>query len=568
MIQPADGRRPFRTVPLTRTGQTMTDRYRKKLIEVALPLEAINAASVRESSIRHGHPSTLHLWWARRPLAACRAVLFAQLVDDPSGWPERFPTQRAQDAERRRLFGLIEQLVRWENSTNEHVLDAARFEIARSVAWNRGEEPPAKAHPKAVLAYLQAKAPPVYDPFSGGGSIPLEAQRLGLRAHGSDLNPVAVLIGKALVEIPPKFTDLPPVNPDRDMHLRWKGAQGLAEDVRHYGRWMRDEAERRIGHIYPHVEVTERAVREQPSLAPLKGQKRTVIAWLWARTVASPNPAANGAHVPLVSSFMLSTRDGRKAWVEPVTDANAPDGYRFAVRSGQIAKEDEDRAKAGTKTGRGSNFNCVLTHTPITPQHIKAEGAAGRMGSRLMAVVAEGDGGRCFLSPTPEHEAIAKSAEPLWAPDFETSRHPQYMGAVGYGIDNFRKLFTRRQLVALTTFSDLVSQARERALTDARAAGLPDDGTRLAGGGAGAEAYADAVATYLGCAVNRASNFWNRNATWESSGGFVRGLFTLQAIPMVWDYTESNPFSQASGNWKDTCVNWIGPVDIFLCVSV
>lgn len=236
--------------------------FKKKLIEVALPLEAINKASAREKSIRHGHPSTLHLWWARRPLAACRAVLFGQLVDDPSSWPERFPTEEAQGQERQRLFRIIEQLVLWENSTNELVLNAARFEIARSVAWSRGEEPPAKANPKAVLAYLQEHAPPVYDPFCGGGSIPLEAQRLGLRAYGSDLNPVAVLISKALVEIPPKFAGLPPVNPARDPHKRWKGAQGLAEDVRHYGQWMRDEAEKRIGHLYPQVEVTEQAVRE------------------------------------------------------------------------------------------------------------------------------------------------------------------------------------------------------------------------------------------------------------------------------------------------------------------
>lgn len=321
----------------------MSTTPRKKLIEVSIPLEAINAASAREKSIRHGHPSTLHLWWARRPLAACRAVLFAQLVDDPSSWPDRFPTPEAVEAERRRLHHVIERLVPWEASNNEEILNAARWEIARSVAWGVGEEPPAKEDGPAILAYLQAKAPPVYDPFSGGGSIPLEAQRLGLRAYGSDLNPVAVLIGKALVEIPPKFAGLPPVNPssraERARGGRWqgRGAQGLAEDVRYYGAWMREEAARRIGHLYPEATLPD-------------GSKATVIAWLWARTVRSPDPAAKGAMVPLVSSFMLSTKEGKKAWAEPVLESEAPDGWRFEVRTGRLTKADEERLKAGTKT--------------------------------------------------------------------------------------------------------------------------------------------------------------------------------------------------------------------------
>ncbi|GAB4287828.1 MAG: hypothetical protein Kow0067_13210 [Coriobacteriia bacterium] len=210
--------------------------YKRKLIEVALPLEAINAESAREKSIRHGHPSTLHLWWARRPLAACRAVLFASLVDDPSAHPDRFPTEEAQEAERQRLFRIIEELVKWENSGNEEVLEAARAEIERS---------------------CDGAPPPVLDPFCGGGSIPLEAQRLGLEAHGSDLNPVAVLITKALIEIPPRFAGRPPVHPDaRDSRLgddAWPRATGLAEDVRRYGAWMREEAQARIGRLYPTV---------------------------------------------------------------------------------------------------------------------------------------------------------------------------------------------------------------------------------------------------------------------------------------------------------------------------
>ncbi len=382
---------------------------RKKLIEVSIPLEAINAASAREKSIRHGHPSTLHLWWARRPLAACRAVLFAQLVDDPSSWPDRFPTPEAVEAERRRLHKVIETMVPWEASNDETILNAARWEIARSVAWGLGEQPPPQGDGKAILDYLQTKAPPVYDPFSGGGSIPLEAQRLGLRAYGSDLNPVAVLIGKALVEIPPKFAGLPPVNPKAQAELkrggRWngKGAQGLAEDVRYYGQWMRDEAEKRIGHLYPKAKLAD-------------GSEATVIAWLWARTVRSPDPAAKGAMVPLVSSFMLSTKEGRKAWVEPVIDPAAPDGWRFEVRTGNLTKAEEDKLKAGTKTGRGSNFACVLTGSAIDGDHVKAEGMNERMGARLMAVVAEGTRSRVYLSPNAEHEALAATAKPPGSP--------------------------------------------------------------------------------------------------------------------------------------------------------
>jgi putative DNA methylase len=306
--------------------------YKPKLIEVALPLEDINRESAREKSIRHGHPSTLHLWWARRPLAACRAVLFAQLVDDPSAWPDRFKTVDAQDAERRRLHRVIERMVPWEASNDEAILNDARWEIARSVAWGLGEEPPAKGDGNAILDFLQTKAPPVYDPFSGGGSIPLEAQRLGLRAYGSDLNPVAVLIGKALIEIPPKFAGRPPVNPKAQAELKrggkWngQGAQGLAEDVRYYGERMRAEAEKRIGHLYPTAKLPD-------------GSEATVIAWLWARTVRTPDPAAKGAMVPLVSSFMLSSKEGQKTWVTPLIDASAPDGWRFEVTVGSLKNQ-------------------------------------------------------------------------------------------------------------------------------------------------------------------------------------------------------------------------------------
>ncbi len=353
--------------------------YRKKLIEVALPLDAINKASAREKSIRHGHPSTLHLWWARRPLAAARAVIFAQMVDDPSSWPELFPTEKKQEKEQERLFKIIEDMVKWENTTNEEVLQRARDAIWES--WRRTCAENAD-HPQAKELFDRNKLPAFHDPFAGGGSLPLEAQRLGLEAYASDLNPVAVLINKAMIEIPPKFTSMPPVNPewqnrsDEEKALKvWKGAEGLAEDVRYYGKWMRDEAEKRIGHLYPKVEVTAEMAKERPDLKPYIGKKLTVIAWLWARTVKSPNPAFAHVDVPLVSTYMLSTKKGKEAYVEPVIEDG---GYRFTVKVGK--PKDVETVKKGTKLGRGANFRCLMSGAPISGDYIKAEGKAGHGG--------------------------------------------------------------------------------------------------------------------------------------------------------------------------------------------
>ena len=387
-----------------------TNVHRKKLIEVSLPLEAINKASAREKSIRHGHPSTLHLWWARRPLAACRAVLFAQLVDDPSAWPEEFPTEAEQARERRLLHGIIEEMVPWEATNDARILNKARYEIARSLARSRGAAAPPRDKPEQVLAWLAEHAPPVCDPFCGGGSIPLEAQRLGLRAHGSDLNPVAVLVSKATCEIPPKFAGCPPVNPDRDPHVAWKGAQGLAEDIRYYGKWMRDEAQSRIGHLYPKVEVTDAMVAVRSDLEPYAGKELTVIAWLWARTVPSPDPMLRGTQVPLVRSFVLSSKKNKEAIVVPVVDRDSG-AYRFTVKASGIAPDELANAKSGTKAGRGANFNCLVSGAPVSGEHIKAEGVAGHMSTRLMAVVAEGQSKRIYLNPTGEMEETAHAAK-------------------------------------------------------------------------------------------------------------------------------------------------------------
>ena len=533
--------------------QTVT---RKKLIEVALPLEAINAASAREKSIRHGHPSTLHLWWARRPLATARAVLFAQMVDDPSSRPDLFPTEEGQSQERQRLFRIIEELVKWENTTNETVLEQAREEIRRS--WRRTCEDN-RDHPRAAELFDPDRLTAFHDPFAGGGSIPLEAQRLGLEAHASDLNPVAVLINKAMIEIPPRFAGRPPVNPEArrgrgSTEAQWKGAAGLAEDVRYYGKWMRDEAEKRIGHLYPKIEVTTEMVQERPDLKPYVGRKLTVIAWLWARTVKSPNPAFADVDVPLAATFVLSAKKGKEAYVEPVIENYA---YRFTVKAGTPP----DSAKLGTTAGKRSAFLCLMSGVPVPYDHIRAEGRGGRMGTRLMAIVAEGDNGRIYLAPTPEHEAVVEKARPGWKPDLILPHNPRDFKTPNYGINTFSELFTDRQLVALTTFSDLIGEARERVRQDAAAASMPDDGTPLRDGGDGAMGYVDAVGLYLGIALSRLADICNALCRWEVSKTQVRNLFGRQAIPMIWDFGENNVFGGAAGDYTVSLGNMAKALD-------
>ena len=566
--------------------------HMKKLIEVALPLDAINTASAREKSIRHGHPSTLHLWWARRPLAAARAVIFAQMVDDPSEYVEVLlsdPKQKraaerelkkrlaahaakrslahddavaeAQptleeviaEQERDRLFAIIEDLVLWENTTNEEVLEPARREIWQS--WRRACAENA-AHPRAAEIFDRQKLPAFHDPFAGGGALPLEAQRLGLEAHASDLNPVAVLINKAMIEIPPRFAGQAPVNPavrqeKRLIERGWTGAQGLAEDVRYYGKWMREEAEKRIGHLYPKVEITEKMVAERPDLKRYKGRKLTVIAWLWARTVKSPNPAFADVEVPLASTFMLSTKAGKEAYVEPVIEANS---YRFAVKVGK--PPNAAATTTGTKLSRGANFRCLMSGTPIAPDYIYGEANGGRMGAQLMAIVVEGDRGRVYLAPNPEHEAAARKAEPEWNPEVAMPENPRWFSPPLYGMTTYGDLFTPRQLVALTTFSDLVTEARARVERDAIVAGLPDDNTPLRDGGTGAKAYAEAVGVYLAFAVDKVADYWSSICTWHVSGEKMRNTFGRQAIPMTWDYAETNPLSSCTGNWM-AMVDWV-----------
>jgi putative DNA methylase len=545
---------------------TVTVKVRKKLIEVALPLDVINKASAREKSIRHGHPSTLHLWWARRPLATARAVIFGQMVDDPSTYVDTLlddPVKRqaakeelrnrhelreaaadpcpeptledcAADIERQRLFDIIADLVQWESTTNEAVLEKARAEIR--LGWRRACADNAD-HPRAKELFDPEKLPAFHDPFAGGGALPLEAQRLGLESYASDLNPVAVLITKAMIEIPPRFAGKPPVNPqsraEKSLDPRqWRGAQGLAEDVRYYGQWMREEAEKRIGHLYPKVEITAEMAKERGDLKSLVGQKLTVIAWLWARTVNSPNPAFARVAVPLASTFRLSAKVGREAYVEPIVQGER---YSFEVRIGK--PENIETTRNGTKLAR-ANFVCLMSGTPISGEYIRAEGQAGRIGAKLLATVAEGKSGRLYLSPTTEMETVPKQANPSWMPDIEFFQQALGFRIGNYGLTKWSDLFTARQLVALTTFSDLVNEVRERVRHDEILCTTNN-----------ANGYADTIATYLGMSVSRLANRLSSQCFWDHQREGVQQVFGRQALSMTWDYVEANPFSQSSGNF-------------------
>ncbi len=522
----------------------------RKLIEVALPLDSINKAAAREKSIRHGHPSTLHLWWARRPLAAARAVVFAQLVNDPGyqqGRGFKYGKNKKEAAiERQRLFKIIEELVIWENTNNTEILERAQAEILRS--WRELCDLN-KDHPDASKLFDPNTLPAFHDPFCGGGAIPLEAQRLGLESFASDLNPVAVLLNKALIEIPPLFANTKPVGPlpnDERLAVKnqpkilddWTGAKGLSEDVRRYGHWIREQAFAKIGDLYP-----------QPILPEKLGASASVaIAWIWARTVKSPNPAFSHVDVPLASTFILSTREGKESYLEPLI---AGDQYSFRIVNGVPPVHAEN----GTKLARGANFVCLMSGSPIDPQYIKKEAMAKRMGSKLLAIVADSKSGRVYLPATERDEAVAFSQCPRWVPTGNLIEDARAFTPTLYGISEWSDLFTNRQLVALTTFSDLVIDTKQKILNDAIAAGMSDDKVGLDAGGTGAQAYADAVTTYLAFVVDKVADYWSSIATWHQSGEKMRNTFGRQAIAMTWDYAEANPFCTSSGNWM-AMVDW------------
>ena len=486
--------------------------YRPKLIEVALPLGVINKEAAREKSIRHGHPSTLHLWWAPRPLAAARAVIWASLVDDPSGDESLTPAE--QEVERRRLFGILERLVKWENSNDSVVLAEARAEIDRCFP----EGPP-----------------PILDPFAGGGAIPLEAQRLGLKALAGDLNPVAVLINKAKIDIPPRFAGMPPVHPDLDKTLTtWERAQGLAADVEAYGRWMRDEAERRIGHLYP------------DAIGP-SGENLTPIAWIWARTVESPDPSWSG-HVPLVASWTLADKPGKpKVWIEPVIGRDTQT-ISYELREGG--------EPVFQRTVKGGDGTCIATGSAIPVEYIRQQSREKKLKQHLMAIVAESESGRQYCEATTNDVMAAQAEEPREVPFNELELYPRSISIHIYGLDAWHKLFTPRQLIAITTFSDLLVEAAERVYADAIASGMNEDEVRLGDGGCGAAAYSDALATYLAFVVDKCADYWSSIATWAKDG-FIRSTFPRQAIQMTWDFAECNPFFKF--NWKLDVNGELGP---------
>jgi len=517
----------------------------KKLIEVALPLDAVNEAATKEKGnpFLKGHPRNLHQWWARRPEAIARTVIFAQMVNDPSWrWelenlgaipPNNLKASWA--ASRKRLFAIVEELARWENTTNEMVLQKAREEIWKS--WRETCEIN-KDVPRAKELFNPEKLPNFQDPFAGGGALPLEAQRLGFEVYASDLNPVAVIINKALIEIPSRFSGKPPVNPStRDrrslIDRTWTRAQGLAEDVRHYGEWIREEAQKRIGSFYPGIKVSADLAEGRSDLAPLKGHTLTVSAWIWVRTVKSPNPAFRHVDVPLASTFILSTKENRTAYVEPVIEG---DRYSFAVRLGNPPSS----AKDGTKLARGANFRCLLSGVPIDGDYIKAEGAAGRMGARLMAIVADGERGKIYLPPTSEQETAAQIARPDSVPDTPLPNDPRNFWTVQYGLTRYVDLFSARQLLALTTFSDLLSELPHKVKDDAFAAGMSEDGTSLNDGGCGATAYSEAVTTIVSLLIDKVADYSNTICAWNSVNQNVSHLFTKQSIPMTWDFCEAS----------------------------
>ena len=491
--------------------------YRRKLIEVDLPLDVINRESAREKSIRHGHPSTLHLWWARRPLAACRAVLFASLVDDPSSYLD---DSDAIVLERKRLHGLIERLVVWKNSNDPNLLAEARYEIARSVARSNNETAP--TDPPAVLDYLNRQAQPIYDPFCGGGSIPLEAQRLGLRAVGSDLNPVAVLITKALIELPPKFANRPPVNPEADPmgitvgkgkkqeKVPWRGSAGLADDVRYYGRKMREMAWEKIGHLYPKAQLPD-------------GSEATVIAWLWARTVPCPNPAC-GVAMPLMRTFQLSKKRNREHWTRPVIDQDAKT-ISFII-------QDHNRGIPENGTVNSNGATCVACNSTVPLSYLREQARAGRMSEQMTAIVAEGDRKRLFFAPTEEHIQTALSVKPnkRSIPQQKMPATAYLVSGRGYGITHWHQLFTDRQLEMLTAFSSLFTDLRKQLRHDEAS-----------------EDYSNAVCSYLALSIGKLADSHSNFATYLLPRENVRNVFARQAIPMVWDFAEGNPFSHAAG---------------------
>ncbi len=479
--------------------------YKKKLIEVALPLAKINDESAREKAIRHGHPTTLHLWWARRPLSSARAIIWASLVDDPSSNPEKFESVEAQDQERKRLFGILEKLVPWEAGSNPQIIEEARREIINSCG--------------GVI-------PTIIDPFGGGGTIALEAGRLGVPAVTGDLNPVAVLIQRAMFDILGRFINRRPIsNQARSQSLMTDHFNGLAEDVEQYGKILCDRVKQRVGHLYQGK--SNLSFEELP------------IAWLWVRTLPSPDPSST-ARVPLAGSWQVKNRKGKETvWVKAEIDASS-NSTRYSIRQG-------GESDAGT-LNRAKGV-CLATGTLISNDYIRDQGAKGELGYEVYCRIHDGTRSREYRAPEEEDTALGTvDLQPAWVPEGLMSTHPQYMGCPRYGIDEWKKLFLPRQLMTISAFVEELVDIQEQIKNDALEVGM-EEGAPLRNGGDGAVAYSEAVTTYLAFALDRCVDRWNTLSAWDSTTEKTAHLFRMHAFQMTWTFSEVNPFARTAGGW-------------------
>jgi putative DNA methylase len=490
----------------------MRQTYQKKLIEVALPLPEINDASAYDKMPGIGpHPKGIHHWWARLPLPTARAVLFASVVTDPSDdpkWKDR--SEKEQIQERERLFDILRRMMQKRLHQHPEVYAEAQAEMRK---------------------HCNGKLPTVFDPFAGGGSIPLEANRLGFEAHAGDLNPVAVLLNKCNLEIAPRWAGHPPVNPSSRAKIGggkgWTGTQGLAEDVRYYGNIIRERAIAKIGHLYPKVTLP----------GENGGGEADVIAWFWARTVASDNAAARGKHVPLISTYWLSSKKGKLAWLEPIVDKEAGT-YRFEVRTG--IPSNRNIIAAGTKLGRGAKFKCLLTGEPISDAHVKKEAKAKRLCLVPIAIVADGKKGRIYLPITDKNIPIVPNSNNLWSPEGEIPQRLTGGTCYGYGLTSWGDIFTSRQALAMVTLLDLINEIKEVVRQDISKTKMPSEEE---------ETYCTAITTFLSLSLDRCADFNNALCRWKPSGEQSMQLFARQAIPMVWDFVEPNILGKKAVCW-------------------
>lgn len=519
--------------------------YRRKLIEVAIPLDAINLQSAR--SIRKGSPHTLHYWWAHRPLAACRGIIFASLVDDPSSLPKLFPTVEEQNRERFRLFDIIRELVIWENSNNPSILKKASLEIAKSISI--GNDLPLPNYEDDIFSFICENGPTVVDPFCGGGSIPLEAFRLGLPSHGYDLNPIPVLITKSIIEFASRFLNKPPVNPKsqeiRRISEQYESYTGLIEDLQYYGEIIGDVLNKKIGNFYPKITIDKKIIDERPELSDLLNRELTVMSWVWARTVESPNPALNNAHVPLIRSFWLSVKKNNLAWIEPIIDKY--NNISFKVRTGNPPNDYDP--KIGTVYKK--RVRCLISGSPIPFEYIKNKGINNKLGIRLIAIVVEGPNGKIFLSPTKEHEKIIHNIKVEKYPDTKIPEKALGYRVQAYGMDKHYKIYSIRQLNALVTLSDSIKEIKDIILCDIKSSNqFSDNILGLFNGGDGKIAYAEFLTLLLTFPLGRAADYWSSIATWHIKNQQIRNTFSKQTVQMTWDYVEANPVGNSSGSWK------------------